>query len=524
MLKERLDAADLALVDILEDPIFFAEFMRSTRDGSVNKELWPKKPFEYRHYQRALISDQSEKIALLGGRAIGKCQPITAMIYTTRGYKPIYELRRTPTFEVYCFNEEGRLTSSRGILQKDQWTKTYKVTTESGYTTVATAIHPFFTDSGYVQLKNLMIGDSVGIVTRLPWTSQQRLWRWQELRLFGYIFLNKTWRLDIPLTPRFKRIKEDLRKIAVLQGTMLAEDGMTVQLTRKSLRQRSIIRQIAREMKFHAAYIHAGHTTNARHVPATLKEECIEHLQWFLEAVFAQFAELSRKSITLDCKDHRCALDIQELLLRFGIETLVTDAILKLRDERAIYRFYTTFDLPGVSVENIEVPPQSLDPSPDFRFEKITEIRLEKERDLTYSLYVYDHHNYITGHMRVHNSLVMEDKILFETLNQDSEFPETKESLLATANQNQLNPLLGRLINRFTTSPLLKDFLQNRINRSMGVFDFRFGELQYLIHARIAGATGQQNMVALHLPRMKIDESQIFSISAWNQLTHALNA
>jgi hypothetical protein len=73
-LKEKtLDEADLALLEILEDPVLCGTFLRQTANGAVNRELWPKgKPFEYRPYQAMILSDESPYISIAAGRAVGK--------------------------------------------------------------------------------------------------------------------------------------------------------------------------------------------------------------------------------------------------------------------------------------------------------------------------------------------------------------------------------------------------------------------------------------------------------------------
>lgn len=525
MLKERLDENDLALVDVIEDPILFAEFMRSTRDGSTNKATWPAKEFTYRHYQRALISDQSDKIVLTGGRSIGKCQPLSAKIYTTKGYESIFDLRREPVFEVYCLDDDAKLTTRRAVLQKDMWTKTYTVTTESGYVTHATMEHPFLTPNGYVKLDELVSGDMVAVSTHLPWNSVQRLWSRLELRTFGLIWLNDTWRIGKPLPVKRQKIRDEWRAIAREKEYTFIDGIDTVTILRKKHQSRNFVHQMAHELGFLTLWSMVGRDKRLeRCLPDSLKRECKEHIQWFLENTFAQFGEMARKSVTLDCRNNKSAQDIRELLLRFGIESIIDNSILSLRDERAIYRFYTQFDIPGVSVENLSVPPASLDIAPHMRYERITSITLKNEKEITYALYVYDHHNYIADGIHVHNSLVLEDKHLYDIINQDILYPETKEMLLTTNNQAQLEPIQGRLITRLTTSPLLKPFLENRINRSLGVFDFRFGDLQFLLRTRIAGSTGAQNLVGLHLPQVNIDEGQLYTMQAWNQLSPAINS
>ena len=106
-IKERLSERELALADVLEDPVWLPELMRSTHDLSPFKENWPKKPFAYRWYQRDLLTDRSPKIVLRGGRAIGKCQPETVRILTDKGYRTLRDIRT----EVIKFKHVHRINS-----------------------------------------------------------------------------------------------------------------------------------------------------------------------------------------------------------------------------------------------------------------------------------------------------------------------------------------------------------------------------------------------------------------------------
>jgi RNAse (barnase) inhibitor barstar len=96
-------------------------------------------------------------------------------------------------------------------------------------------------------------------------------------------------------------------------------------------------------------------------------------------------------------------------------------------------------------------PPEEIHRSADTRFDPIVNIECINQRGITYAVYVYDHHNYISDNICVHNSLVLEDKQLWKVLNQDIQFPETKEMLLSTANKAQLELIYGRLILRALT-------------------------------------------------------------------------
>ena len=71
-LKSKLDEDTLALLEVVEDPVFLSEFLRSTSNGEINKELHSKEPFKMRWYQKDLLTDKSRWLSVCGGRAIGK--------------------------------------------------------------------------------------------------------------------------------------------------------------------------------------------------------------------------------------------------------------------------------------------------------------------------------------------------------------------------------------------------------------------------------------------------------------------
>lgn len=518
-IKEKLTDAELALVEVLEDPIFFSEFMRTTRDASPVKSVWPKSDFKYRWYQRDLITDKSEYIVLTGGRAVGKCQPASSKIYTTKGYLSINKiLKAGGVCEVWAQDSMGNLNPRRAVIVKDKLTSVYEVTTETGYKIKGTANHPVLTERGYINIEDLNTSDQAIVVTKLPWNSQQNLWRSPELRYLGYRFFDERWFVEIPFKGRFKAIEQDYKRLAEEIGAIWAyqDGGVTIMRPARHLGKNPIV-YASIQLGWARLYEASNMYAYARLIPATLTQERVENIQIFLQALMSQWGEFpSVKEVKINCKFEKTAIALQELFLRCGVEMKIDDTWLVSASETAAHYFYATFELEGVSVR---VDPPKI---PQFRGDFITSIEKVNNAVQTYAVYVYDDHNYISGNICCHNSLVIEDKQLYDLINNDLQLPDTKEVLLTTPNQAQLEPIYGRLITRLTTSPLLKDFLQNRINRSLGTMDFRFSGIQVLHRARIAGSK-ESNLVGLHLPRMIIDEGQLYHVSAYTQLMPALN-
>lgn len=527
MLKQKLDAEELALLEIVEDSIWFGEFMRRTADGEVDKNVWPKgDPWKYRDYQRQFLSDTSEFILYTGGRAIGKCQPSGARVYTTKGYKTIGELGREKYFITYTLDPISMsIVQRRAVIVKDTLSPAYTIRTESGFEIVTTKVHPILTPDGYKLMADLEVNDYVAVTTRLPHESNNNALQWHELRILGYIFLEPKFRVKYKISPRYKKIGAELEVISDRLLTTWNKDfDGRYTLTQKVGPYKHPINSLFEQMNMYHAFRQYG----AKKIPNMIKEERLDNIQVFLEAVFAQFAELKQREITLSLQHKDLAQDFQELLLRFGIESRIENTgivwKLSLLDYRAVYRFWKTFDIPGVSSGQMEMPIGTDDATEYMRYEKITHKWLSHKVTDTYAVHVYEHNNYIGDNFYVHNSVVLEDKLIHAIINSHEEFPITPEMVFVTANQAQMSMPQSRFISRFTASPFLKDFLKGKINKSIGIMEFprkSGGPLKFWM--RIAGSNGEQNMVGLHLPRIVGDEAQLFPLPAYTQLMPAYN-
>lgn len=527
MLKQKLDAEEMALLEIIEDPIWFGEFMRGTADGEIDKNVWPKgQVWKYRGYQREFLSDTSEFILYTGGRAIGKCQPSGARVYTTEGYKTIGELAKRKYFITYALDPHSMsVVQRRAVITKDKLSEAYTIKTESGHTFVSTKLHPILTPDHYKLMADIQIGDYVAVATKLPHESNNAALQWHELRIIGYVFLMDTFRAERNIKPRSKKIGAEIEVIAdrLVVNWHKDFDG-NYKLVHKQGPYKHPLTTLLEQVRLNNAMRQYG----VKCVPDIIKEERLENIAVFIEAVFAQYAELSTRKVSIKLPHIQVALDFQELLLRFGIESKISgkdkEWVLDLLDYRAVYRFWKTFQLPGVTVGQMEMPPATLDATEYMRFEKVTAKYLSHEKTNTYAVHVYEFNNYIGDNLYVHNSVVLEDKIMYNIVNSYEEFPITPEMVFVTANQAQMSMPQSRFISRFTASPFLKDFLKGKINKSIGIMEFprkNGGSLKFWM--RIAGSNGEQNMVGLHLPRIVGDECQLFPLPAYTQLMPAYN-
>jgi len=533
MLKAKLEDSDFALLEIIEDPIWLNEFLRSTNTADMNKENWPIDEFFFRPYQREILSDQSPHIVVTGGRAIGKCQPASARIFTDRGYESITQLLKRKSFTTYGYSVDGVFTQRRGFIRKDRWKPIWTVYTSSGQQVKGTDLHPILTPKGFILIGDLVIGDLVAAVGKLP--TDHCIYdtlSWHELRALGYLASGSVYhKASVGLKPRFKKIDAELQEIAHhLYLTYRKEQDGAVFLERiKAGGVRHYMNQLKIELNLMAK--------DARQVFRLdwLKNQRTDNIKTFLEAAYAQYGVLSLESVKIRLLNEQYVRDWQELLLYFGIRTIsrklaehstdrhifqIDDSIWEVEtlDRINALRFWNEFKLPGVSVSMKETVPEAA----TVEWDRVT-AKIKGSRAQTYSVHVYKDETYISENVIVHNSVILEDLLTYQIVNSTIEFPKTPEQLLVTPNTNQLTPILDRVILKFTTSPLLKDFLNNNINRAKGTLDFQMGTRKHRLYARIAGSKEANNLVGLHIPKVTGDEFQLFPMTAFYQLQPTIN-
>jgi len=533
MLKAKIDEADFAFLEIIEDPVWLNEFLRSTNNGDMNRNNWAHEEFTFRPYQKEILTDQSKHVVITGGRAIGKCQPASARVFTSNGYKAISQLLKLPSFITYGYSVNGTFSQRRAFLRKDKWKKCYSITTQSGQQVKATDVHPIMTPRGFVLMSDLVIGDLVAVMNKLPTNHcVHNTLSWAELRILGYLATGSVYFKPAgAIVPRYKKIDAELRDISqkLFLDYRRDKDGKVYIERTKAGGVRHYINQLKIEL---GAY---GKDYRRVFKLDWLKTQTVENIKVFLEAAYGQHGDLALDSVKIKLFNWKYVQDWQELLLYFGVKTKcykvsdhaeehhifdIDDSqwVVETFDKSAARVFWASFKIPGVSV-NVDEKETAVD---WYTWEPIV-FKQQHGMQLTYSVHVYQDETYISENIVVHNSVILEDLLTYQVLNSAIEFPRTSEQLLVTPNTNQLTPLLDRIIIKFTTSPFLKDFLNNNVNRSKGTLDFQLGARRHRLNARIAGSRGENNLVGLHIPKITGDEFQLFPMTAFDQMQPTLN-
>jgi hypothetical protein len=496
-LKRKTDLLDLDLLMLVEDSVWFTEFINSTNYGDVNKNNWRKDEFKLRPYQREIMTDKTNNVVISGGRAIGKCQPRSSKIFTTDGWKPIGELRKLPYFTTYAITPDKQYVQRRATITQDVKTFAYEVTTESGEIFLGNANHPVLTPQGYRLISDLELGDYVAKVVKLPTDHCVRTtYQWHELRLMAYFFFNKS------IEPRFNSIREEIDYAAKQIFCSVREYNNGIYLW-------NLLGNFAKHP------LKALFPTKKR--LSWLFFETLESIKVFIEAFFAQHGYLSRRDVYVD-SSQLLARDLQQLFQYFGIETKIDKRRLIIVD---VDLFWQVFKPVGVEVTNIvrRTPFERI--NENMRWDAIKSIRVKKKTEM-FAVHVYKDETYIGDNVVMHNSIVLENLLIWEVVNSDIAFRQTHESLLITQNQSQLTPVLDKFIQRFLQSPLLKGYV-NKINRSLGTLDFGAGSITHRLYARIGGSNEQSNVIGIHVNKVRMDEAQMIMLPTYHQLTPAIN-
>ena len=532
MLDQVLDREDLALALILQDPILCMEFLRTTKDGSEDKTLW--KDFKYRGYQKDIISDTNENISVTGGRSIGKCQIGLDRIYTDKGYKPLYTLKNK-SFKVWAWDEEKNILIKRYALCEENGDRRYyAITTEDGQTINVTDYHPIWTNNGWINGRDIKVGDLVTKITKLPHVDSES-YEDHEVMLLGLTLFQQwkkrvahnvwNWR-NTAIEATFLDVLEKMNVIKYTSDKRIADQK---RYQRKSQHPITALQYQTGMIMIRKR----GFYRPKDGLPWKMMHLNEKNLTTFLSAVLSQYATITTESISLKLPNTTLSRQFQELFLRYGVEMDViptsetttikrhkTNVLLVTHDYRDVYNILTKLPLIGFKVKALRKP-IDFDITDFYRYSKV--ISIDSKRTMTYAVQVDQNHTYISEHMIVHNSYILEDKMIWDVLNNRINLVETPEMILTTANQAQLTPVLDKLVMRFLASPLLRNYISAGLNKQKGTIDWNIDNRDVRLYARIVGSNTESNLIGLHVSRIHMDEGQVFRIAAYRQLQPTLN-
>lgn len=527
---------EIAFGIVMRHPVLLYEFLNNTNWGSLDRKSWPSRKFRMTWYQKDLNVDDTAHILYEGGRAIGKCEPSWARLYTyPYGYMTITDIQRTllrgpknPFFLLYCLDENKQLRVARATLEFNATEPVYSVTTESGFVFDGSANHPILTPAGYVPLADLLPGAEVAVVSKLPHESNCNSLTWYELRWLGYVFGAPHVSGEAIIRINKQAQRAELEKIATYLGSdFFVNPQGNVTLKRKRGPAKHPGNLLLREIQATQA-----RQSGLQRIPKTVKEQRLENLKVLLESFLSINAKIDQGAgeISFRLYYQRAARDFQELFLRFGIETIVSENgpmeyTVTTRAYQDYYKILMGFKIPGVAVASLPPPKESTDGH--LRYEKIV-CREELPPTNTYAVSVHEFENYISGNLYVHNSITLAAKRIWTIVNPDLAFSETTSAAMMTPNNTFRNELVIKNVMRpIMGSTFLSSFMagqRKQMSQSEFIIDFYQSKNRATtLQARIVGVDDEKNQSGLHVPDIVIDEGGMYPYAAYQKLRYALN-
>lgn len=517
MLRERRSLREQALYEVLTDPIWLGEFLRTYNDFPFEPEARGKKPFSYRWYQKQMLTDTSTRVSVRGGRAIGKCHPKQTYIYTyDHGYMSIANIIRRyglyRPFFIYAPNERGEWSKQRAVLMRQPRAYVYRIDLADGTILRCTENHPVYTEDGWKLAGELTLDDKLAVAAYLPWHNDpaKSLLTDDEVLYCGYTMRNPTTSPFFAYTLPTYHEYEELRAVFERLGSGLESAGTYTYL----ITDKEPIKRLIYRLDFHRP----AFGVTLREIPPFLIDLPLRQLRMFLARWLSALYH-DGKLIFTDryIGQRRVVAQVRELLLRLNVKTRIT---LRERD-----RCEVEVDIPAFEAllrdgyANADV----VSYEEQFEYYPIVSIERSQRNVTVYAVEVFGPQVYLADNVLVHNSTVIQDRVTYLMLNAKRCFSETsRDVLIATPNKNQLVPLLDAIRYRFARSPILAGFV-SLVNLSNGTIDIAFKHGSYRIYFRIAGQRGENNMVGLHVMYILVDEAQLFPLDAWSHLLPSLN-
>lgn len=329
----KLTEEELKIIEILEDPIKWAEALLSTRQG----------PFKAREYQQEVINhimgnDGGEapacgrnRIVLRWGRRLGKCNHKDALVVDTKTGKvntieELYQMQKLGTTTSVCTlnNDNFKYHTTDEILIEDNGIKPcYKLTTKSGRSTIVTGNHPFLTLRGWTDLDNLTIGDRIAVPSKMSYFGTDHIDD-EIIKFLAYSISDGHIKTHISFSNINKDIVNEYKDIAKYFGVEIKQYNNDYRMTNQKQWRTNPALDLLRKEKLH------GHGSYSKFIPNSIFSLPKEKIALFLNRMYAcdGWASLDKnnnRQIGYCTASEQMAKQVQHLLIRFGISAYINE-------------------------------------------------------------------------------------------------------------------------------------------------------------------------------------------------------
>jgi hypothetical protein len=297
----------------------------------------------------------------------------------------------------------------------------YRVTTQTGRVIEATAAHPFLTRTGWVPLKLLTENDRVAVVAEYPSLFGRVHTEHAFIKILAYLLADGSLGGTSPVfTKMDAEVREDfLQAVEAVGDGFLEYDnerGMRhVRVKGKRVGRNNVLRFL-REHGLH------GLRSADKFIPNFVFGLKKERLALFLNRLFSCDGSIEKKQVSYSSTSIRLVRQVQHLLLRFGIISVIRDRLIEdelygaelyVAGKDDILRFLDEIGVYGEkqvaaeqlrqSLYSIRCSGTQLDRHGNILFDRIRSIE-PTEIAPVYDLTVPGTHNFVASDFVVHNS------------------------------------------------------------------------------------------------------------------------
>ena len=536
MIIHKLTEEELALIEVLENPVWNAEFMR--------KEVDPD--WELTWYQKEIMADCNDHVSFVAARAVGKCLSKDSKILNvlTGDYKTVEEYFLSkedieiPAIDYGTFEQKH----AKCIITDNGIKDCLNIVTSLGKDTTVTPEHPFLTPTGWIEAKDLKIGDYIASPLQLEYFGDAEL-KDSEIKMLSHFIAEGTRNTGL-LSSAEMEFRNDLEDFIKDFG------GSIYEYSYRNCKQYNFVgcphyKELLKSCNVLNKYSYE------KEIPDIIFKSSKDKIILFLRTIFGDDGWSIPNEVGYTSSSKKLAYGIKHLLLRFGINGSINIKHTYRRDAWSIilrgedrdkflniigfyterknlpldyinyghntsdilpipeYKKYKTID--GEYSRHLSYYPTRFKASrilnPDEKLNKFMNVRWVKIRSInkvnniqTYNVEVEKYHTLVADDLYSHNSEVLIDKIMYYAVNN---FFPTPTIAVATPNRVHMEPIWRKLNRWLSSHPFLR-LLRESTNSQVFKIFLKNG---ITIDFRIAGMSNLgSSVVGLHTPVLFVDE------------------
>ncbi len=366
----------------------------------------------------------SRSLLLYGHPKIGKCLSGSTTLYDPVTGRPVRlaEMASTREGKVLTLGPAGTLKRAQPsdyLCHSED--RLYLLITQTGRQIEATAAHPFLTRDGWVPLKDLQENDRVAVVAEFPSLFGSTHTADCLIKILAYLIADGSLAGGSPtFTKSDDVVREDFEQAVEEAGDDFSEYANDRDIMHVRVRGRrgaeNNVRKFLRETGLD------GLRSNQKFIPDFVFGLRREKLALFLNRLFTCDGSVEKRKISFSSTSCTMVRQVQHLLLRFGIVSVIRDrhldgqlygAELYIASKNDVLRFIDEIGVIGDKAVAAEIVRQALYQvrSAETQLDRQGAVLFDRIRSIeplapapVYDLTIPQTHNFVADDFIVHNS------------------------------------------------------------------------------------------------------------------------